>query len=345
MMIWKQAARTALHSMGGLAILRSVRRRQSRVLMFHSFGETDQASLDAICREITRTCQPVSLTAIVEAAAGGKTLPDYAVTVTVDDAYRSYLAYGHSIFRRHKIPVTVYAVAGFSEGRLWLWPDQTEFALERTNRTSLRAEVRPGKFLELDLSTPANRLAAISQLNEALKLVSDDARLAFMEKLGELTGVSIPPTPPANRAAMTWDELRAVASDGIEIGCHTDTHPILSQVSSAVKLEQEVLGAKKFLESRLSLPVNHFCYPNGRNIDIGTAAAAVVRKAGYVSAATTTWGMNLPEMDPMAIRRIPFSGDTTPQYTAELLAGLHLPPNEINGVSEPGSDTQGRAPS
>ncbi len=106
---------------------------------------------------------------------------------------------------------------------------------------------------------------------------------------------------------MTWDELRAIAADGVEIGCHTETHPILSRVASPEKLEREIRGAKEFLESRLSLPVNHFCYPNGRAIDIGAAAAGMVRKAGYTSATTTTWGMNPVKADPMAIRRLPFS--------------------------------------
>jgi peptidoglycan/xylan/chitin deacetylase (PgdA/CDA1 family) len=128
---------------------------------------------------------------------------------------------------------------------------------------------------------------------------------------------------------MTFDELRAVAADGVEIGCHTETHPILSRVASPSKLEREICGAKDFLESRLGRPVNHFCYPNGRAIDISAAAAAMVRKAGYLSATTTTWGMNPVQIDPMGIRRIPFSGDTSPQYGAELLAGLHLPDNII----------------
>ena len=54
----------------------------------------------------------------------------------------------------------------------------------------------------------------------------------------------------------------------------------------------------------------------------------MVRRAGYKSATTTTWGMNPAKADPMAIRRLPFSGDTSPEYASELLAGLHLPANE-----------------
>ncbi len=315
--------------MGGLAVLTGVRRRSSRVLMFHSFRDEDKANLDSICSDIARRFHPVSLADIVEAADGRKSLPDYAVTVTVDDAYRSYLDHGHAVFRRHRIPVTLFAVSDFSDGRLWLWPDQIQFALERTSSLSLRAELEPGRTIELDLSSPEKKLHAVHSLTEALKLAQDDKRLAFMSRVGILTGVEIPDSVPPNFAPMDWRDLRAVASEGVEVGCHTATHPILSKVTSRTKLEREIRGAKDILESRLGRPVRHFCYPNGRAIDIGPDAAALVRDAGFLSATTTTWGLNDVPFDPMAIRRLPFSSDTDVPYAAELLAGLHLPPNEI----------------
>src|SRR5579863_4221016 len=131
-MLLKRAARTVLHSMGGLAVLRGFQERSSRVLMFHSFNESDQSNLDALCSELTRHYHPVSLAEI----AAGSALPDSAFTVTVDDAYRSFFAWGHPVFRRHKIPVTLYAVTAFSDGQMWLWPDQIWFALDHSPHTS-----------------------------------------------------------------------------------------------------------------------------------------------------------------------------------------------------------------
>jgi peptidoglycan/xylan/chitin deacetylase (PgdA/CDA1 family) len=60
----------------------------------------------------------------------------------------------------------------------------------------------------------------------------------------------IPSTPPPAYAAMSWKELRAVASDGVEIGCHTDTHPILSRVASITRLEKEIKDSKAILEAK-----------------------------------------------------------------------------------------------
>ena len=138
-MLWKKAARVVLHKMGGLAVLRSRHRREFGVLMFHSFSERNQINVEAICAHIVRHFEPVSLSAILDALDGLKALPDNAITVTVDDGYRNFLLHGHPIFRRNRIPATIYAVAGFSDGQLWLWPDQIEFGLRHSRQSSIRA--------------------------------------------------------------------------------------------------------------------------------------------------------------------------------------------------------------
>jgi peptidoglycan/xylan/chitin deacetylase (PgdA/CDA1 family) len=323
-MLLKKAARLALHKMGGLAVLRGRHRREFGVLMFHSFSERDAANVEAICAHLTRHFEPVSLTDIVDALDGRKALPDNAVTVTVDDGYRNFLSYGHPIFRRHCIPATLYAVAGFSDGRLWLWPDQIEFALRSTARSSISVQLGPGEALELALGTPEEKADAFTRLTEALKEVSNDRRLAFLAELGGLCGVKIPGHPPSGREAMSWDELRGVASEGTEIGCHSETHPILSRLSNSLDLDREIRGAKEHMERRLGFPVRHFCYPNGRPMDVGEATIRCVKEAGFVSAVTTNPGLNGPDTDRFQIRRVAFDGSLDLRYGEELLAGLHV---------------------
>ena len=291
-MLWKKAARVVLHRDGWLAVLRSRHRREFGVLMFHSFSEQDQANVEAICAHIVRHFEPVSLSAILDALDGLKALPDNAITITVDDGYRNFLLYGHPIFRRNRIPATLYAVAGFSDGQLWLWPDQIEFGLRHTTRSSIRAPLGDGESLELTLRTPEEKADAIFRLTEKLKEVSNDRRVAFLGEFGSLCGVDIPPNPPNGCEAMSWDELRAVASEGMEIGCHTETHPILSRLSNRLELESEIRGAKEHMKERLGFDVRHFCYPNGRAMDVGEAAIRCVREAGFASAVSCTYGLN-----------------------------------------------------
>jgi peptidoglycan/xylan/chitin deacetylase (PgdA/CDA1 family) len=98
---------------------------------------------------------------------------------------------------------------------------------------------------------------------------------------------------------MGWEQLRELARDGHEIGSHSASHALLPQVGDA-ELERETAGSRQTLESRLDVPVDSFCYPNG---DWDDRTVAAVRKAGYRRAVTTRWGSNAPGAAPFTLRR------------------------------------------
>jgi peptidoglycan/xylan/chitin deacetylase (PgdA/CDA1 family) len=324
----KTAARIALQHMGGLALFRYANRRKSAVLAFHSFSETTQPNVAAICEYLTRHFELLPLSAIVESVRNRTELPDNALAVTIDDGYKNYLEYGHPIFKRHKILTTLFAVSEFAAGRLWLWPDQLEFALEHTARASASVDLGNNGVTEFALSSPQDKAAAAAHLTEMLKAVPNRQRIDFMAKVGRLCDVEIPKVPPAHRAGMTWEELRAIAADGVEIGCHTATHPILTRLESAAELQAEIRGAKETMEENLGFSIRHFCYPNGKAADFDDTVVASVRAAAFDSAVTCLWGLNSataePSDKPWRIQRLPFDSGLEYSYAIELLAGLHL---------------------
>jgi len=114
--------------MGGLPVLRWRNQNSFGIPMFHSFSEADRPNVEALCSHIAHYFEPVTLSAIV----GDTKLPKNPITVTIDDGYRNFLRHGHPIFRRHRIPTTIYAVSGFADQRLWFWPDQVAFAMKKT---------------------------------------------------------------------------------------------------------------------------------------------------------------------------------------------------------------------
>jgi peptidoglycan/xylan/chitin deacetylase (PgdA/CDA1 family) len=320
----KQAARLALHRMGGLPVLRWNNRSRFGVAVFHAFSAADRPNVEAYCSHITRNFEPVSLSAIVDALEGGGELPKNAIHITIDDGYRNFLLHGHPIFHRYKIPTTLYVVSGFAAGRLWLWPDRIAYGIANTPLHSLKAQVNEWTELNLTFRTPEERTAEAFRLAVALTQVSNAARLAFLEAFGQLCRVDFPDQPPDDRAAMTWDELRAVAAENVEIGCHSGTHPILSRQLTAAELDQEIQGAKQEMEQHLRFPVLHFCYPNGQPADIGDASIQAVRTAGFRSAVTCSQGLNTLQADRFQIRRILLDSTLDRQYGVELLAGLHM---------------------
>jgi peptidoglycan/xylan/chitin deacetylase (PgdA/CDA1 family) len=85
---------------------------------------------------------------------------------------------------------------------------------------------------------------------------------------------------PHELATMTWNELRAVAERGIEIGSHTVTHPHLPELSDA-ELARELRDSRSQLEDELGRPCRYLAYPFGETDDRVSAAA---QRAGYDAA-------------------------------------------------------------
>jgi peptidoglycan/xylan/chitin deacetylase (PgdA/CDA1 family) len=80
---------------------------------------------------------------------------------------------------------------------------------------------------------------------------------------------------------MSWDEIRALADAGWEIGGHTCSHPRLTTVDDAT-LEPELMGARSACERELARPCRSIAYPFGDcDARVRDAAAA----AGYEAAA------------------------------------------------------------
>jgi len=84
--------------------------------------------------------------------------------------------------------------------------------------------------------------------------------------------------------------VRKMIAAGWEIDAHTLTHPDLTHVS-APRLVREVAGSRAALRHRFHVPVNFFCYPSGR---YDARVIAEVRRAGFLAATTTNYGLARP---------------------------------------------------
>jgi peptidoglycan/xylan/chitin deacetylase (PgdA/CDA1 family) len=81
---------------------------------------------------------------------------------------------------------------------------------------------------------------------------------------------------------MTWEQLRALAADGNDVGGHTLTHPNLVRLSASER-EHEICADRHRLLANGLHPVS-FAYPYGI---FDAATARTVRSCGYLSARTS----------------------------------------------------------
>jgi len=113
----------------------------------------------------------------------------------------------------------------------------------------------------------------------------------------------------ANHLYMTWDEARAMASSGVEVGGHTVSHAILSTLGAEAQAS-EVRGSLDAIEAALEERPRVFAYPFGRRWDYDADSVAAVRSAGCELAVNTHSGTNPKDAPPYELRRVPVQEDT-----------------------------------
>lgn len=107
------------------------------------------------------------------------------------------------------------------------------------------------------------------------------------------------------RAFLTWRQIRRLDRMGMDIASHTVDHVELPSAGSAERW-REITQSRRALERRLGHPVQWFAYPAGRH---DTAAAADLRRAGYLLAYTTDPGSTISAADPLEAPRVRVHGE------------------------------------
>jgi peptidoglycan/xylan/chitin deacetylase (PgdA/CDA1 family) len=108
----------------------------------------------------------------------------------------------------------------------------------------------------------------------------------------------------ARRPLVSWEDVHELRDNGFELGAHTRTHPILTDLPPD-ELDAEIAGSRADLAERLEAPPSAFAYPYGRWSE---ATADAARRAGFSSACTVRAGRNGPGTPLHALRRTEIHG-------------------------------------
>lgn len=219
----------------------------------------------------------VSLDQVLAARAGTTSLPRGAVLVTFDDAYADFRERSWPVLRRHGVPVTLFVPTAFPgrPGAIFWW--DRLYAAVASARGSLVTEA--GNFR---LREGRSRRNAYRHLRDHVKGLPHDAGMAFVDELVARLG-----EPPPNGRVLSWDELRALAAEGVTLAPHTRTHPRLDRLAPE-RLDGEVAGSIADLEAEIGSAPRAFAYPDG---GVSPATREAVRSAGIELAFTTARGV------------------------------------------------------
>jgi len=119
---------------------------------------------------------------------------------------------------------------------------------------------------------------------------------------------------------LTPDQVRQLDALGFEIGCHSMTHPYLSDLSDTEQ-SREIVDAKLHIEQILGRPIGHFSCPGGR-YDQRTLETA--RRAGFRTVANSRFRANSAGTDPYELGRVAMLRDLPLEQFAAICHGRGL---------------------
>jgi peptidoglycan/xylan/chitin deacetylase (PgdA/CDA1 family) len=229
------------------------------------------------------------------------------------------------VLRELSIPATVFLTAGFVAGQTWFWEERAKYLLalihghppsESSCLLDQCREQLAGFGLDDLLLVRRRRLPRyLAEAGRRLKQLDTSDRERLMSTLERLAAQVAPDEP---RAFMDAGEVREMASQGIEFGNHTDSHPNLTELG-VDDLRREFVGAAGRIRQLAGGVPEHFAYPYGK---YDQRVRDEVQALGARSACTTRLGLVQGDSDPYALNRVnmcsPVAG-REPLFAARIL--------------------------
>jgi peptidoglycan/xylan/chitin deacetylase (PgdA/CDA1 family) len=192
----------------------------------------------------------ISAAQLMDILSGRAVCPRGAIWFSLDDGWRGNLTNVIPIAKKYQIPITIFIYTGAVEEGIFWWRKVTQFP-----------DLVPPQFREVD----------------TIKKQPEEIRVQIIRHIDEADA-----SPP--REAMTVDEVRAISKiTEIDLGAHSNTHPILPNCSDK-QIEDEIAESTRKLEEWTGKNITVFAYPNG---SYDGRERQFLEAKGYKLAATT----------------------------------------------------------
>lgn len=220
------------------------------------------------------------------------------IVITIDDAWAGIVPHMLPVLQRHGYAATLYVTTYYALAQKPVLNVLIGYLVERARRRPDAAQLPAGCAADMRPAALAARLAAHVDALPTL-----DARWAEVKRLAVAFDIDLAAlTAQGAFMLMSPAQLREAAAQGVDLQLHTHTHRLHD--FSAEPVGRELALNRAHLADIAGVApgaLRHFCYPSG---EYDPVVFASLRAAGIVSATTTEFGLNPPQAEPLALKRI-----------------------------------------
>jgi peptidoglycan/xylan/chitin deacetylase (PgdA/CDA1 family) len=207
-----------------------------------------------------------------------KVLSPPMVAFTFDDGYRNNLTIAAKVFEKHRVPWSLYLTTGFPDRHATYWWRALERAMIERDCIEFDLPGLCGRYL---IPSLWRKRVAFREVRTIVQERQVDISAYLRGRYG------IDEREYLAEEAMSWSDIRQLlASELVELGAHTLTHPVLSALDHA-GAQREIADCRSRIREVLRFDVAHFAYPFGSAAAAGEREYAICRAAGYATGATT----------------------------------------------------------
>jgi sugar transferase (PEP-CTERM/EpsH1 system associated) len=251
---------------------------------------------------------PVSLAQAISGLRGEKALPDRAVLVTFDDGYRDNYLYAYPILKKYGIPATIFVATQHIDTGLPFWWDWFSEGFLKLARFGGKEDL--DQILEKVSSAQATNIPVPSDGFNAFRTFTDalvrrvrnlplqprQNVFGLLQEMLQRLDISL----GEERIILSWEEIREMQANGIEIGSHSDSHIFMDESDPNIIMQNLKTSYERIREMTGRQPTA-ISYPGGR---IAPGQEELVREIGFLAGAMVQPGPNRIGCDLYLLKRL-----------------------------------------
>ncbi|MGB9198122.1 MAG: polysaccharide deacetylase family protein [Terriglobales bacterium] len=249
----------------------------------------------------------------------GAELPPYSVLITFDDGHANNLRFALPVLKKHDVTALCFVLTGGFGMSQQMWYEEAYYRLIYS--PAKKWCMRDGACLPLE--TAEQRVAACSRFFTLCRTFSENERREELQAVRSQLPVSdAGPEFDDRFSFLSEDDVRQLAANGVEIGSHTATHPVLGALDPE-SARRELAASKMALEKVLGREVRSLAYPFGApGLDFRPRDEELARESGYALAFAGAGGFATRSSNRFALPRMGIGRMTRAQFAATVTGAV-----------------------